>query len=176
MKKIILSLLLILSISFNSFSQVEAFIGEIRMFAGNYPPVGWEFCEGQTLPIQHNEALFSIIGTYYGGDGRTNFKLPDLRSRVPVHAGAVQPMTLKKIQLGEMGGQETVIVQPSTVGVKTNGTALDTKTTGRDGAPFAVQSVVVTPQGNPQVLDNRPPYLGVNFIICVYGGIYPSRQ
>lgn len=175
MKKIILSLLLILSISLKSFSQVEAFIGEIRMFAGNFAPVGWAFCDGTTLPIQHNEALFSLIGTYYGGDGQTNFKLPDLRSRVPVHSGLIQPMVLKKVQLGEMGGQETLTVQPSTVGVKTNGSSFDTKTTGRDGAPFAVQSVVVTPQGNPQVLDNRPPYLGVNYIICLYG-IYPSRQ
>lgn len=178
MKKFILSVLIILSISISSFaqySQVESYIGEIKLFAGNFAPQGWAFCDGQTLPISQNQALFSIIGTYYGGDGVSNFKLPDLRSRVPVHAGGFQPNNLKKVQLGEVGGQESLTIQPSTIGVKTNGVKFDAQTTGRDGAPFAVQSVVVSPTSQPQVLDNRTPYVGLNYIICL-SGIYPMRD
>lgn len=178
MKKFILSVLIILSISISSFaqySQVESYIGEIKLFAGNYPPSGWAFCDGQTLQISQNQALFSIIGTYYGGDGKTNFQLPDLRSRVPVHAGGFQPNNLKKVQLGEVGGQESLSIVPPAVSVKTTGTALDTKTTGRDGAPFVVQSVVVTPPTQPQIFDNRTPYVGLNYIICL-SGIYPMRD
>lgn len=178
MKKVVLSLLLIIGISISSFSQftqVESYIGEIKLFAGNFPPTGWAFCDGQTIQISQNQALFAIIGTTYGGDGRTNYKLPDLRSRVPVHVGSFQPNGLRQVQLGETGGQEVSTVQPSTVSLKTNGSSFDTKTTGRDGAPFAVQSVVVTPNGQPQVLDNRSPYLGLNYIICLTG-IFPMRD
>ncbi|SMP68452.1 phage tail protein [Anoxynatronum buryatiense] len=79
----------------------DPYIGEIRMFAGNFAPVGWAFCEGQLISISENDTLFQIIGTTYGGDGETNFALPDLRGRGPVHAGNV-------VSLGEMRGMETV--------------------------------------------------------------------
>ncbi|MFY1113097.1 MAG: tail fiber protein, partial [Methanosarcinaceae archaeon] len=84
----------------------EPFIGEIRMFAGNFAPRGWAFCDGQLLPISQNTALFSILGTTYGGDGRTTFGLPDLRGRVPVHAGSGPG--LSTVRLGDTGGAETV--------------------------------------------------------------------
>lgn len=84
----------------------DGFIGEIRMFAGNFAPRGWAFCNGQLLPISQNAALFSILGTTYGGDGRTTFALPDLRGRAPIHAGNGPGLTDRR--LGSKGGQETV--------------------------------------------------------------------
>jgi len=87
----------------------EAFIGEIRMFAGNFPPRGWAFCDGQLLPISQNAALFSLLGTNYGGDGRTTFGLPDLRGRAPVHAGTGPGLTPRSI--GQKGGVESMSVK-----------------------------------------------------------------
>ncbi len=84
----------------------EPYIGEIRMFAGNFAPNGWMFCEGQTLPISENEALFQLIGTTYGGDGEETFNLPNLASRVPIHMGTGPDGTT--YQLGEMAGTEQV--------------------------------------------------------------------
>ena len=87
------------------------YVGEIRMFAGNFPPNGWMFCEGQTLPISENEVLFQLIGTTYGGDGQETFNLPNLASRVPIHMGTGPDGTT--YQIGEMAGteQETLTVQ-----------------------------------------------------------------
>ena len=85
----------------------EPFVGEIRMFAGNFAPRGWAFCDGQLLAISQNDALFSVIGTLYGGDGRTTFALPDLRGRVPIHAG--QGPGLSERPLGSKGGVETTV-------------------------------------------------------------------
>jgi microcystin-dependent protein len=82
--------------------MAEPFIAEIRMFASTYAPKGWSFCNGQLLPISQNQALFSLLGTAYGGDGQKTFALPDLRSRVPVHAGTGDK--LPEVQLGQMGG------------------------------------------------------------------------
>jgi len=90
---------------FPSRSGIEPFIGEICMFAGNFAPRGWALCDGQLLPIAQNTALFSLLGTTYGGDGRTIFALPDLRGRVPIHAGTGPGLTRR--QLGEKGGEET---------------------------------------------------------------------
>ncbi len=89
----------------------EPYIGEIRMFAGNFAPVGWMFCEGQTLPISENDALFTLIGTTYGGDGQETFNLPNLASRVPIHMGTGPDGTT--YQIGEMAGteQETLTTQ-----------------------------------------------------------------
>lgn len=179
MKKLLLSLFLIVGLSVSSFaqySQVESYIGEIRIFAGNYAPSGWAFCDGQTLPIAQNQALFAILGTTYGGDGVTNFKLPDLRSRTPIHSGGYQPSAgLRKIEIGEIGGNELTTILPNVVTLKTTSVKFDAQTTGRDGAPSAVQSVSVNPSGLPQQIDNRSPYLGINYIICLYG-IFPSRN
>src|SRR4028118_755580 len=84
----------------------EPYVGEIRMFAGNFAPVGWEFCNGQPIPISENETLFQLIGTTYGGDGEETFNLPNLQSRLPIHFGdgpSTSPRTI-----GEMGGTESV--------------------------------------------------------------------
>src|SRR2546423_1147605 len=81
--------------------QAQPYVGEIRMFAGNFAPVGWVFCAGQLLPISENDVLFSLIGTTYGGDGQSTFGIPDLQSRVPVHVG-------NSLTLGEVGGVESV--------------------------------------------------------------------
>jgi hypothetical protein len=89
----------------------DAFIGEIRMFAGNFAPQGWAFCDGQLLPIAQNTALFSILGTNYGGNGTTNFALPDLRGRVPLHPGTGPGLTSRAI--GEAGGDETILPAPT---------------------------------------------------------------
>src|SRR5829696_2268772 len=91
--------------------MAQPYVGEIRMFAGNFPPNGWQFCEGQPLPISENEVLFQLIGTTYGGDGESTFNLPNLASRVPIHMGTGPDGTT--YQLGEMAGteQETLTVQ-----------------------------------------------------------------
>jgi microcystin-dependent protein len=173
MKKLFLIALLVLGFNF-SHGQ-DQFIGEIRIFAGNYAPLGWAFCNGQTMSIQQNQALFSILGITYGGDGRTTFALPDLRSRVPVHAGYYPPNNLKQVVLGEMGGVEKSVVIPYLPSLQTSGVKFDAQTTGRDGAPFALQSVVVVGAGKNQELDNRQPYLGLNYIIALEG-LYPMRN
>ena len=87
---------------------MEPFVGEIRMFAGNFAPRGWAFCDGQLLSVSDNDALFSLLGTIYGGDGRTTFGLPDLRGRIPIHAG--QGSGLSNRRLGSKGGAEQVTV------------------------------------------------------------------
>jgi microcystin-dependent protein len=174
MKRIILTILIAVGLTASSFSQ-EQFIGEVRLFAGNFAPKGWAFCNGQSMPVNQYAALFSVLGTTYGGDGMTTFKLPDLRGRVPFHAGYSQGPGLSPIVLGEVGGTETNTILPSNVSVKTNNVSLDTQTTGRDGAPMVVTSVILNNSTPPQVITNRPPYLGMNYIICVEG-YYPMRN
>src|SRR5690349_5751187 len=85
----------------------QPYVGEIRMFGGNFPPNGWAFCDGQTMPISENEVLFQLIGTTYGGDGEETFNLPNLQSRIPLHAGQ-GPGLSQAYQIGEMGGVESV--------------------------------------------------------------------
>ena len=107
MKKLLLSVLLVIGLGLSSFaqySQVEAFIGEIRLFAGTYAPAGWAFCNGQQIPIQQNQALYAIIGTTYGGNPASYFNLPDLRGRVPVHSGVQQAPDVPFVQLGQKLG------------------------------------------------------------------------
>src|SRR5436189_5828504 len=87
--------------------MAQPYVGEIRMFAGNFPPVGWAFCSGQTLPISENETLFQLIGTTYGGDGQETFNLPNLQSRVPIHIGT-NVGTGSNFQIGEVSGVEQV--------------------------------------------------------------------
>lgn len=174
MKKFILTILIMITIVVSSFAQ-DQIIGEIRLFAGNFAPRGWAFCNGQVLNISQNTALFSILGTTYGGNGQTTFALPDLRGRVPVHAGFSQGQGLQLVTLGEMAGSETSTVLPNTVFIKVNSVSLDTKTTGRDGAPSVAQTVEVVNSSQPQTITNRPPFLGLNYIICMEG-IYPSRN
>ena len=91
--------------------MAQPYIGEIRMFGGNFAPLGWAFCDGQLLAIAQNDALFSLIGTTYGGDGQSTFALPDLRGRIPIHQG--QGPLLTPRQIGETGGSETVTLTPA---------------------------------------------------------------
>ena len=132
---------------------MDPFIGEITMFAGNFAPRGWALCDGQLLPISQNSALFSILGTTYGGDGRTTFALPDLRGRVAIHPG--NGPGLSDYRLGQKGGAET-ITYPSISAVTQNG---GKKALTSRGAPAS----------------NIQPYNTVNYIIALQG-VYPSRN
>ncbi|WP_027003665.1 phage tail protein [Hugenholtzia roseola] len=182
--------------------MLEAFIGSIVLFAGNFAPRGWALCEGQILPIAQNTALFSILGTTYGGNGQTTFALPDLRGRVPLSQG--QGPGLPNIQLGEMGGQATVTLITPQIPAHThtlqaaNGAATTstpqngllatwngtedsegTNVTGHSFVTGATPTTTLAPTsigsaGGSQPHNNMQPYLGLNYIICLEG-IYPSR-
>jgi len=139
-----------------AFGNIEyAYVGEIQMFAGSFAPRDWAFCNGQLLPVSGNEALFSLIGCQYGGDCRSNFALPDLRGRVPVHSGDSQGPGLNLVKWGEKGGIEEL--QTSKIQVSTSG---DNKT--------EVVSRIIN-------VNNRQPYLGINYIIAL-NGQFPSRN
>ena len=170
--------------------MAQPYIGEIRMFAGNFAPAGWMFCDGQSLPISENDALFTLIGTTYGGDGQETFNLPNLQSRVPLHMGTGPGGTT--YQLGEMAGteQETLTVQqipnhshpltastvagsqPSPVG----GTLAQTSggiALYYEGQPTDnMNAQAITPQGGSQPHENTQPFLCINYIISLFG-IFP---
>jgi len=144
---------------------MEDFIATIKLFAGNFAPDGWFFCWGQSLPIQQYAALYSLLGTTYGGDGHTNFNLPDLRGRVPVGVGSC-PTLGTNHQLGERWGAETATLTPAQLPLKTStGTCIAT-------VPPATGFSTVTGTANPVPLSQ--PSLGLNYIIC-WNGAYPSR-
>lgn len=176
---------------------MEAFIATILLFAGNFAPRGWLFCQGQLLPINQNQALFSLLGTTYGGDGVTTFALPDLRSRVPVGAGQGPGLTNRA--LGEKGGTETVALSaeqlpahthqllastaPADLNDPTNAALAQTVDPSyTPGPPVYAKDAPTVPMmagsvgaaGGSQSHPNMPPYLGLNYIICLEG-IYPSR-
>jgi len=183
---------------------MDGYISEIRMFAGNFAPRSWLFCQGQLLAISQYTALFSLVGTTYGGDGQTTFGLPDLRSRVPVHIG--QGPGLSSYQLGQMGGLESNTLTALNVSGHThaitgnagiviangdgqtpvavndfpasNGEQIYSTTTDNSlMAPASLAGVTVatqTPNGNSP-MGNIQPYLAMNFIICLEG-IYPTRN
>lgn len=162
------------------------YVGEIRIFAGNFAPASWMFCEGQLLPISENETLFQLIGTTYGGDGRSTFALPDLRGRLPVHQGAGSI-------LAETGGAEevTLTVQhiPShghpLLASASSGTTVNPGTNVlasppsnlyiQDTPSINMGSQSISGVGGGQPHDNLPPYLCVNFIISLFG-IFPSQS
>jgi microcystin-dependent protein len=169
----------------------EAFIGEIRMFAGNFAPRGWAFCDGQLLAVSQNDALFSLFGTIYGGDGRTTFGLPDMRGRVPIHAGSGPGLTPR--QIGRKGGAENVTLTVNELPSHTH--PLQGATTGLLGvdpagslpgqtsvdlyadnlhSPVNLHNDAVTPVGGSQRHTNLSPFLAVNFIVALFG-VYPSR-
>ena len=175
---------------------MEAFIGQIMMFTGTYAPKGWAFCEGQLLDISsNNQTLFSIIGTTFGGNGRSNFALPDLRGRAPIHAG--QGPGLSNIKLGEKGGVEavtllqtempthkhTAIVQANTPVGRGKNTTTPTGAYLAEGGNYsseknvamAADGVSVGDSGNSMPHENRSPYLVVNYIIALEG-IFPARN
>ena len=169
----------------------EPFVGEIRMFAGNFAPRGWAFCDGQLMAVSQNDALFSLLGTIYGGDGRTSFGLPDLRGRIPVHAG--QGPGLSSRRLGEKGGAEAVTVTVAQLPTHNHTMQISTEIAGRsapqdnvlgsstnidfytgDAPDQTMSSSVVSPVGGSRSHSNLMPFLCVNFIIALFG-IYPSR-
>ena len=168
----------------------EPFVGEIRMFAGNFAPRGWSFCDGQLLAVSQNDALFSLLGTIYGGDGRTTFGLPDLRGRIPVHAGSGPGLSPRR--LGAKSGAEKVTITVNELPSHTHPmqassrsadrrsaqgnvlaqSGLDTyRTTGNPVVNMASDGV--TSVGGSRDHNNLAPYLCVNFIIALVG-IYPS--
>jgi microcystin-dependent protein len=169
----------------------EPYVGEIRMFAGNFAPNGWMFCEGQTLPISENDVLFQLIGTTYGGDGEETFNLPDLASRVPVHMGTGKDGVTYTI--GEMAGteQETLTVQQipnhthqllvssspggsnAPTGNLTSQSA-SVKMYIADSPVSPLNAQAVTPAGGSQPHENTQPFLCINFIISLFG-VFPSQ-
>lgn len=170
----------------------EPFVGEIRMFGGNFAPRGWAFCDGQLLAVSQNDALFSLLGTIYGGDGRTTFGLPDLRGRTPIHAGSGPGLSPRR--LGAKGGteKETLTVgelpshnhtlQASSAAATTPNPAtnvLAETTTDRvyrdDGVDTSTANTSIGMVGGSRSHTNLMPYLCINFIIALYG-IYPSRH
>lgn len=170
----------------------EPFVGEIRMFAGNFAPRGWAFCDGQLLAVSQNDALFSLLGTIYGGDGRTTFGLPDLRGRLPIHAG--HGPGLSERRLGAKSGEEKVTLtvnqlpshtHPFTVesasGTATNpnNEMISSSTAVRIYAPVAqslsFNNEMVEATGGSRSHTNLMPFLCIHFIIALFG-IYPSRH
>lgn len=169
--------------------MAEPFIGQITLFGGNFAPRGWAFCSGQLLSISQNTALFSILGTTYGGNGQTTFALPDLRGRVPVHPG--QGPGLANRTLGESSGNENVTLQTEQIPAHghlfraTTTSANSRIPTGRilaagpnaygNGADTQLSNNVVRNTGGGQPHNNMQPWLGVNYIIALEG-IFPSRN
>jgi len=166
----------------------QPYVGEIRMFAGNFAPAGWMFCEGQLLPISEYETLFNLIGTTYGGDGQSTFALPDLRGRLPIHQG-------NGFTLAETGGVEDVTLTVSQIPAHshpylgtTNFTNVGAPTQALVGqnalgnaklyssvAPTAVMApTAITSTGGSQPHSNFQPYLCIDFIISLFG-VFPSQ-
>ena len=170
----------------------QPFTGQIMVFAGNFAPQGWAQCNGQLMPISQYDALFSLIGTTYGGDGQTTFALPDLRSRVPIHQG--QGPGLSNYTLGENGGGETVTLLTSQLPVHTH-PALGNSNAGTSTDPAggvwasgptstyiagasanaSMSQTSISGNGGSQPHDNMLPFLTLNFCIALEG-IYPSQS
>ena len=170
----------------------EPFVGEIRMFGFNFAPQGWAQCNGQLLPISQNTALFSLLGTTYGGDGRTTFALPDMQSRVPVCQG--QGPGLSPYAEGQAGGAETVTLAAAQIPghthpVKASSGAADSDQpegralarsashiyTAKPDASTVMNADMLGEAGGSQPHGNIQPYLAVNFCIAL-SGIFPSRN
>jgi microcystin-dependent protein len=162
----------------------EPFLGEIKIVSFNFPPKGWAFCNGQLLPINQNQALFSILGTTYGGDGRVNFGLPNLQGRMPVHVG-------DGIVLGEQGGETAHTINiselpahahtpvgsasPPTLGAAGNLWATFTANQYNSQPNTSMNPGCITATGGSQPHDNMSPYLVLNFVIALQG-IFPSQN
>ena len=168
--------------------MAQPYVGEIRMFAGNFAPAGWMFCEGQQMPISENPTLFQLIGTTYGGDGESTFNLPDLRGRLPLHQQS------STFTLGQVGGVEEVTLTVQQIPVHTHGalaaTGFAQASTPTDGVlarstagdPYqsdnsdGLQGMAAGsfgPVGGSQPHTNFQPYLCIDFIISLYG-LFPS--
>lgn len=171
----------------------QPYVGEIRMFAGNFPPSGWMFCEGQTLAISENDTLFNLIGTTYGGDGQETFALPNLCGRLPIHNGT-NPNGGSTFQLGEAAGVEAVTLSTQQIPIHNHTSMMGTSSLANDAnainnvvaqvtsgfpylnapppVPMAPGSVSQT--GGNQPHDNFQPYLCIDFIISLFG-IFPHQ-
>ncbi len=171
---------------------MDAFIGEIRMFGGNYAPQGWALCDGRLLSISENEVLFALIGTTYGGDGQTTFAVPDLRGRIPIHQGT-NPSSGTSYSFAQAGGTESVtlttnhlpshvhpVLAQSEPGVQKGAAGGVWAKSGRNqylaaDANQAMNANAVQPAGGSQPHDNVMPFLVVNMIIAVQG-IFPQQS
>lgn len=169
----------------------QPYVGEIRMFGGNFAPVGWAFCDGQLLPISENDTLFNLIGTTYGGDGQSTFALPDLRGRIPVHQGQLAGGT--SYMLGEMGGVENVTLTTQQIPSHTHSPNAQTgagNQSSPQGGVWAFSNLTqfnnippnvnmaaqaIQPAGGSQPHENMMPFTAVSFIISLYG-LYPTQS
>lgn len=171
---------------------MDPFVAEIRIFPFNFPPKGWAFCNGQILPLSQNTALFSLLGTTYGGDGKSNFALPNIQGNAVMHPGQGPGLSLH--DLGEIGGTETVTLLESEIPSHTHSlmaATLNSQSTtptnnslGR-GNPIRVYTAsgvtanmaanTVNPSGQSQPHNNMMPYLAMNFCIALQG-VFPPRQ
>jgi microcystin-dependent protein len=166
--------------------MAQPYVGEIRMFAGNFAPAGWMFCEGQLLPISENETLFQLIGTTYGGDGESTFALPDLRGRLPMHFG-------NEFILAETGGAEEITLTVNQMAAHTHPFLVSTASATQsaplnslpgnsisidlfleDTATLALSPSSIGSVGGSQPHTNFQPYLCVDFIISLFG-LFPSQ-
>lgn len=170
----------------------QPFIGEIRIFAGNFAPAGWAFCDGSLQAISENDALFNLIGTTYGGDGQVTFALPNLACRIPVHQG--QGPGLQSYIIGQLGGQESVTLNTQQIPIHNHaflaagGTGHVSQPEGallaahRDDKAFLASTATtgtlagasVANAGGSQPHENMPPFLAICFIISLFG-IFPSQ-
>jgi len=175
----------------------DPYVGEIRMFGGNFAPVGWAFCAGQLMPISEYDTLFALVGTTYGGDGQQTFGLPDLRGRVPQHQGTLGGTTYV---LGQKAGSEQVTITTGTMAAH-NHLLASTGTAGTTNVPSSatiladegpadavvkaylpyastnqvtLRNTAIGPAGGSQPHENMQPYLAVSFIISLYG-IFPTQ-
>ena len=165
----------------------EPYVGEIRMFAGNFPPNGWMFCDGALLPISENDVLCTLIGTTYGGDGQSTFGLPDLRGRVPIHQGG-------GFTIGQSGGVETVTLTTQQIPIHNHAMVASgdaaNQITGNGGVVANAVSLsmyfaaapdtnlnpaMIGPTGGSQPHENLQPYLCINFIISLFG-VFPTQS
>jgi len=171
----------------------EPYVGEIRMFAGNFPPNGWALCQGQTMPIAENEVLFQLIGTTYGGDGQETFNLPNLCGRCPIHAGQ-GPGISQNYVIGEMAGVESVTL--TTQQIPSHNHPFLASTAAANSVAPASQTVAQSAQraiytedtgitplaanalgavGGSQPHENMQPFLCINFIISLFG-VFPTQN
>ena len=167
----------------------NSFVGEIRMFGGNFAPQGWALCQGQLIAISENETLFNLIGTTYGGDGQSTFALPNLQGRVPIHAGTLSGGPT--FQLGQMSGVEQVTLTTNQIplhthnarGASTGGATAASNNAYGNGATIyspanpsvPMKADMVQQTGGSQPHDNMIPYLVINFIISLFG-VYPTQN
>lgn len=171
--------------------MADPFIGEVRLFAGNFAPQDWAFCDGSILPISQYDTLFALIGTTYGGDGQQTFALPDLRGRVPIHQGAGAGLSNRT--LGELAGAESVSLAAAQMPAHTHSLRASTATgaaaptggvlaangvsvygAGAATTPMAPQGISAA-AGGSQAHNNMAPFLAVNYIIALFG-IFPSQS